>query len=75
MRPQPGQIVYLRGVECRIVRIRPAGTIDVEATDRSGRRWRVSGLPFVEKQPEPTDGPQVCPNCGERHWSFYGCFQ
>jgi hypothetical protein len=41
-----GAIVNVRGIECRIFRIRPAGTLDVEATDGSGRCWRLSGLAF-----------------------------
>lgn len=45
--PKLGELVTVRGIECRIIGIHPAGTIDVEATDGSGRCWRVSGLPFV----------------------------
>ena len=45
--PKLGQLVTVRGIECRVIAIRPAGTIDVEATDGSGRCFRVSGLPFV----------------------------
>ena len=39
-----GQVCRVRGVWCRIIAIRPLGTIDVEAIDGSGRCWRVSGL-------------------------------
>lgn len=39
-----GSIVKVRGVWCVVVRVRPLGTIDVEAIDGSGRAWRVSGL-------------------------------
>jgi hypothetical protein len=42
--PQLGNLVTIRGVACRIIAIRPFGTIDVEALDGSGRAWRVSGL-------------------------------
>lgn len=30
-KPQIGQIVVVRGVECRIIAVLPMGTIDVEA--------------------------------------------
>jgi hypothetical protein len=40
-----GQSVTVRGVECRITDIHPAGTIDVEEID-GPHAWRVSGLPF-----------------------------
>jgi len=45
MRPalQIGALVTVRGVPCRVVRIRPCGTIDVLALDGSGA-WRVSGV-------------------------------
>ena len=39
-----GDYCVVRGQQCRIIAVRPAGTIDVEATDGSGRCWRVSGL-------------------------------
>lgn len=43
--PRIGQIVVVRGVTCRIVRILPLGTIDVEST--CGQyAWRLSGLAF-----------------------------
>lgn len=46
-RPMIGQIVFVRGIRCEIVRIRPAGTIDVVST--CGRyAFRVSGLYFGE---------------------------
>lgn len=43
-KPQIGQLVTVRGVACRITAILPAGTVEVEAVDGSGRCWRVSGL-------------------------------
>lgn len=43
--PTIGQLVTVRGVQCRIVKVRPMGTIDVVALDGS-RAWRVSGLAF-----------------------------
>lgn len=46
--PVIGQLVTVRGIECRIIAIRPMGTVDVEATDGTGRCWRVSGLPFIQ---------------------------
>lgn len=44
--PKVGDRIVVRGVECRVYRILPFGTMDVEAMDGSGRRWRVSGLAF-----------------------------
>lgn len=44
--PQVGQPCKVYGVWCRIVKVHPLGTIDVEALDGS-RAWRVSGLGFV----------------------------
>ena len=44
--PKLGQLVTVRGIECRIIGIHAAGTIDVEATDGSERCWRVTGLGF-----------------------------
>ncbi|KKL04367.1 hypothetical protein LCGC14_2616790 [marine sediment metagenome] len=48
-----GQLVRMPAAypECRIVKIRPLGTIDVEATDDSGRCWRLSGLPLHRGRP------------------------
>lgn len=44
-KPKVGQLVTVRGVECRIVRVRAAGTLDVVSLDGS-RAWRLSGLRF-----------------------------
>jgi hypothetical protein len=38
-----GQPMTVRGVACRVTKILPAGTVEVEAVDGSGA-WRVSGL-------------------------------
>lgn len=38
-----GDRVIVRGVACVVYLVRPAGTVDVEAVDGSGRCWRVSG--------------------------------
>lgn len=38
-----GSIITVYGVACRIYRVHKFGTFDVEATDGSGRCWRVSG--------------------------------
>lgn len=38
-----GDIVTVYGAPCRVVRILPFGTIDVERVDGS-RAWRISGL-------------------------------
>lgn len=40
---QVGDRVQVYSVPCRVFRVRTAGTVDVEAIDGSGRRWRVSG--------------------------------
>lgn len=45
MKPQLGQLVTIRGIQCRIIAIHAAGTIDVEALDGS-RCYRISGLQF-----------------------------
>lgn len=42
--PYIGQFVTVHGLECRIIAIRPMGTIDVETTDGTCRCFRVSGL-------------------------------
>lgn len=45
MMPVVGQLVVVRGVQCRIVKVRPMGTIDVVSL--CGQyAWRVSGLAF-----------------------------
>ncbi len=44
--PRIGQTVTVYNIECRIYRIHPFGTIDVEATDGSERCWRITGLCF-----------------------------
>ncbi len=38
-----GDTLTVRGVLCRVFRVRPFGTYDVEALDGSGLCWRVSG--------------------------------
>lgn len=38
-----GDFVTVYGVTCRIVRVWPLGTLDVETLDGS-RAWRVTGL-------------------------------
>ncbi len=43
--PKVGMLVTVRGVKCRIFKVRPFGTIDVESL--CGKyAWRVSGLNF-----------------------------
>ena len=44
-KPSIGQIVTIRGIPCRIVKIRAFGTIDVVSLDGQ-YAWRVSGLAF-----------------------------
>lgn len=44
-KPKIGQIVTVYGKKCRIFKVHPAGTIDVEALDGDGA-WRVTGLGF-----------------------------
>jgi len=46
-RPIIGQRCEVRGVPCQIIAVLPAGTVEVEALDGSGRCWRVSGLGFA----------------------------
>lgn len=45
-RPVIGQTVTVYGVECRIFRVHPAGTIDVEEVN-GPRAWRVTGCGFT----------------------------
>lgn len=40
---QVGDLVTVYGVRCRVFLVRPAGTVDVEATDGSERCWRLTG--------------------------------
>lgn len=42
--PKVGDEITLRGVLCRIIKVRPFATYDVEALDGSDRFWRVSGV-------------------------------
>lgn len=44
--PKVGMTYIHRGKKCRIVKVRQAGTIDIEALDGSGA-WRVTGLSFL----------------------------
>lgn len=46
-RPTVGQVVMVYGVRCRIVRVRPFGTIDVVEVG-GNRAWRLTGLDFGE---------------------------
>ncbi len=41
--PHVGQTVAVCGVICRIIKVRPFGTIDVVSLDGS-LAWRISGL-------------------------------
>ena len=44
--PAVGQIIRVRGMDCRIVKVRPLGTVDVVSL--CGRfAFRVSGLPMA----------------------------
>lgn len=43
--PAVGQTVNVRGVECTIVKLYPAGTLD--ARSKAGQTYRVTGLPFT----------------------------
>ena len=47
----PGDIMVVRGVRCRVTRVLPLGTVDVEAVDRS-RAYRVTGLWMVGRPKE-----------------------
>lgn len=38
-----GDVVVVRGIECRVFKTLPCGTVDVEATDGSERCFRLSG--------------------------------
>lgn len=43
--PKPGMTMTVRGIVCRIVKVLPAGTVEVVSLD--GRQaFRVSGLSF-----------------------------
>lgn len=43
--PKIGDIVIIYGQRCRVYRLHPLGTVDVESLD-SGRCYRLSGLPL-----------------------------
>jgi len=46
-RPEVGQVVYVRGIACRIVAVLPMRTIDVTSLD--GRQsFRLSGLYWAD---------------------------
>jgi hypothetical protein len=45
--PKVGQLVKVYGLQCRIFKVRPAGTIDVLSLDGT-HAYRVSGLGFVK---------------------------
>lgn len=45
-RPEIGQIIVVRDIECKIVKIHPFGTVDVESLDGK-HNYRVSGLNFI----------------------------
>ncbi len=45
-KPAIGQIITVRGVTCRIVKILAFGTIDVVSLDGS-RAFRMTGLNFI----------------------------
>jgi hypothetical protein len=45
MKPSLNQIVFVRGIRCRIFKIHPFGTIDVCEINGS-RAFRLSGLPI-----------------------------
>lgn len=38
-----GDLVDVRGIQCRVFLVRPCGTVDVEATDGSERCFRLTG--------------------------------
>lgn len=45
-RPHVGMLMTVRGIRCRIFKVRPLGTVDVLSL--CGRyAWRVSGLGFL----------------------------
>ncbi len=45
MKPKIGQIIIVYGTQCRIFKIHPAGTIDVEQIN-GPRAYRLTGLYF-----------------------------
>lgn len=45
-RPKVGAVVVVRGIECRVIKVYPFGTMDVEAVDGS-RAYRVTGLGWL----------------------------
>lgn len=45
-KPVVGQLTTIYGVDCRIVKIHPFGTMDVVSLDGS-KSWRVTGLGFL----------------------------
>lgn len=45
-KPTIGQTITVRGIQCKIIKVRPFGTIDVESLD-GAKHWRLSGLSFL----------------------------
>jgi hypothetical protein len=45
MKPSLNQIIFVRGIRCRIFKIHPLGTIDV-CEIGGNRAFRLSGLPI-----------------------------
>jgi len=52
--PQVGQVTKVRGVVCRISKVHPFGTIDVEEIDGL-RAWRITGLMVGDDDPTRED--------------------
>lgn len=44
-KPNIGDLVTVRGVACKVIAVRPFGTMDVESLDGK-YTWRLSGLGF-----------------------------
>jgi hypothetical protein len=42
-----GDVVVVYGKRCRVFKVRPMGTVDVEEIGGRGA-WRLSGLPLVD---------------------------
>lgn len=57
-RPAIGQPITVRGIACRITKVRPFGTVDVLSLC-GNYAYRVSGLPFVSAPSAPV--PTVTP--------------
>jgi len=77
-RPTVGQWMEVHGERCKIVKVLPAGTVDVESP--SGASYRVTGLGFPDRKVRKARAARseggycncACPDCFEIAISGHG---